>query len=464
MVFNLSEGFIPSPNFMNSLLPRSQSFIYRLEGAPGMKVQLFFSYMNLGSSQTCTGARLSIYESPTATGVPAQTRCGRNTTSYLSSTNIIALKLENWASLQEAESGFKIFYHIGTRGGLIEVARCAYNMNSSQSEFSSPLYPFNYPKNTKCKYEITVNKGQMIFIDEQYYERVYGNSLKVYEKSEADGAIIETELLRFGGFTYWSIGNRITLVFKSGNETSGKGLRVRYIATNGCNLFSEKTYGNVLSPLFPNKYPNGVTCNYAFGEKTSRRDFRISVRIRGLELESSPSCKDDSLKIYDGGNDTAVLLDNLCGTSRYKTVMSSTGKLYMRFKSNGMNRFKGFQAHFTYTYLTLDYRVPEWKTGTLMSWNHPFNYPHRTSSVKRISTTYGNRIIIIFTHFDFENSTDCTKDSLKIYEGSVTTESLMSTRCGSNGAPYVSNSSNVILQFTSDERISKTGYRANIEG
>ena len=119
MIFNLSEGFIPSPNFMNRLLPRSQSFTYRLEGAPGMKVQLFFSYINLGSSQTCNGARLSIYESPTTTGVPAHTRCGKNTTSYLSLTNIISLKLE----LQGTESGFKIFYRIGTRGGFIEVAR-----------------------------------------------------------------------------------------------------------------------------------------------------------------------------------------------------------------------------------------------------------------------------------------------------------------------------------------------------
>ena len=108
----------------------------------------------------------------------------------------------------------------------------------------------------------------------------------------------------------------------------------------------------MLSPLFPSKYPNGVTCNYAFGEETSRRDSRIEVRIEELELESSPSCKHDSLKIYDGGNDTAVLLDSLCGTSGYKTVMSSTGKLYMRFKSNGRNRFKGFKAHFTYVYLS----------------------------------------------------------------------------------------------------------------
>ena len=119
MIFNLSEGFIPSPNFMNRLLPRSQSFTYRLEGAPGMKVQLFFSYINLGSSQTCTGARLSIYEGPTTTGLPAHTRCGRNTTSYLSSTNIISLKLENWASLQGAESGFKIYYAFGIKGRLL---------------------------------------------------------------------------------------------------------------------------------------------------------------------------------------------------------------------------------------------------------------------------------------------------------------------------------------------------------
>eukprot|EP00795_Rhopilema_esculentum_P008754 gene8754-14780_t len=258
MVFNLSEGFIPSPNFLNSLLPRSQSFIYRLEGAPGMKVQLFFSYMNLGSNQTCNGARLSIYECPTATGVPAHTKCGRKTTS-------------------------------------------------------------------------------------PYYYSSYGDSLNIYERIGATGEEIVTNLLNDAKMTYWSIGKNITLVFQSDNSNVITGLKMHYTATND-----------------------------------------------------------------------------------------------------------------------LHYSWSNWKLGTLQSWNYPYNNPY-TSDIENEAHFYfiwkQNHSCI----HTLEKSTGCSKDSLNIYEGSVSTESLKSTRCGRDGDPYVSKTSSIILLFTSDERISKTGYSVNIE-
>eukprot|EP00795_Rhopilema_esculentum_P008755 gene8755-14781_t len=478
MVFNLSEGFIPSPNFINRLLPRSQSFTYRLEGAPGMKVQLFFSYMNLGSSQTCTGARLSIYESPTATGVPAQTRCGRNTTSYLSSTNIISLKFDNWASLSGPESGFKIFYAIGTEG-------CKRKYSGSSGEISFPLYPFNYPNNTKCKYDISVRDGQMIFIYRPYYYSSYGDSLNIFERIGTTGETIVTNLLNDAEMTYWSIGKDITMVFQSDNNNVITGMAMHYTATNekrpaeigsherpacerstqtaGCNLVLGTTQTFVSSPLFPHNYPNGLTCTYLFGQDQSPREYGIEMVLQEMRLEDSPSCKNDSLKVYDGANATTLLLDNLCGSPGHKQYVSSTGKLYMIFKTNGKSRFKGFRARLRYSYRYLDYLYSDWQTGTLQSWNYPYNYPHRRSEIRRISTSYGNRIILRFTHFDLEKSTGCSKDSLKIYEGSVSKESLKSTRCGKDGDPYVSNSNSVILLFTTDVRISKTGYEFNFE-
>ena len=62
-------------------------------------------------------------------------------------------------------------------------------------------------------------------------------------------------------------------------------------------------------------------------------------------------------------------------------------------------------------------------------------------------------------HFDLESSRNCKKDSLRIYEGSISNASLMSTRCGSDSAHYISQSNLIYLVFTSDSTTSKTGYR-----
>ena len=73
----------------------------------------------------------------------------------------------------------------------------------------------------------------------------------------------------------------------------------------------------------------------------------MHLYIKEIQLESSTSCEDDSLKVYDGANDTTLLLDKLCGSPGRKQYVSSTGRLYIRFRSNGKSRFR---AHLIYTY------------------------------------------------------------------------------------------------------------------
>ena len=67
-------------------------------------------------------------------------------------------------------------------------------------------------------------------------------------------------------------------------------------------------------------------------------------------------------------------------------------------------------------------------------------------------------------HFDLESSGNCTKDSLKIYDGSISNSTLKSTRCGNDMTFYISQSNLIHLVFRSDSTIARTGYRIEYPG
>ena len=99
-----------------------------------------------------------------------------------------------------------------------------------------------------------------------------------------------------------------------------------------------------------------------------------------------------------------------------------------------------------------------WDFGRIFSLNFPNKYPHNTSYRHDIYSSYGNGITLKMLYFDLEKSKDCVKDSLKIYENSISNKTLMSTRCGNDATEYISRSNLIYLLFTSDATIARTGY------
>ena len=121
MVFNNTEGMLYSPNFINKLLSRLQTYTYRIEAVPGMKIYLYFSYINLHNDSSCTSMSLSIFEGTNSSGVPAEKRCGRSSQQFTSVSNIITLKFENnfSAAMVPEDYGFHIYFVSGNNGETI---------------------------------------------------------------------------------------------------------------------------------------------------------------------------------------------------------------------------------------------------------------------------------------------------------------------------------------------------------
>ena len=117
MVYNNTEGVLYSPNFMNKQLNISQTYTYRIEADTGLRVYLAFSYINFYQDTNCSVTSLSIYDGTNTNGIPTARRCGRNSTEFLSVSNVVTLEYitsANTSSLP-ADHGFIIFYASGTQ-------------------------------------------------------------------------------------------------------------------------------------------------------------------------------------------------------------------------------------------------------------------------------------------------------------------------------------------------------------
>ena len=87
--------------------------------------------------------------------------------------------------------------------------------------------------------------------------------------------------------------------------------------------------GNVSSPNYPNKYPDGL-------EKTELIQVEqgkvLSLEFTAFDIASSKKCKNDYLSIQDA--DGTVLMGKRCGSNLPAKITSRTNTVYVFFKTN----------------------------------------------------------------------------------------------------------------------------------
>ncbi len=100
--------------------------------------------------------------------------------------------------------------------------------------------------------------------------------------------------------------------------------------------------------------------------------------------------------------------------------------------------------------------------GSIYSPGYPNNYGNNENCQWIIKAPYGERILIYFTTFDLEDHSQCSFDSVNIFDGQNSNASLLSKRCGSSLPQPVNSSGRYIyMQFTSDGSVTKKGFVAH---
>lgn len=103
-------------------------------------------------------------------------------------------------------------------------------------------------------------------------------------------------------------------------------------------------YGVLRSTNYPKPYPKDLHCVWKI---VAPRGHKITLIFQDFALESNNRCSDgDFVAVYDGGNLAPKKVGEYCGNVLPPPFTSSSDKLYIKFRTNGMKELKGFRASF----------------------------------------------------------------------------------------------------------------------
>ena len=101
------------------------------------------------------------------------------------------------------------------------------------------------------------------------------------------------------------------------------------------------------------------------------------------------------------------------------------------------------------------------QNGSIYSPGYPNNYDSNKNCNWLIRAPFGQKVLIYFTTFDLEDSSQCNYDSVSMFDGSSAYSSLLSRSCGSSlPSPVYSSGRYMFMQFKSDESRSGKGFVA----
>jgi hypothetical protein len=172
----------------------------------------------------------------------------------------------------------------------------------------------------------------------------------------------------------------------------------------------------------------------------------------------------DYLRVYDNINGTGTLLATLTGTSLPSAITSTTGKMSLKFTSDGSVVSSGWDAIWTTVGGVCGsvYNMPSVSTiqsrGTLNDTGSPTgDYANNENRLFNITPTDATTICIRFSTF----STESGYDFLKIYDDINATGTLLATLSGTSlPSDVTSTTGKMSLKFTSDGSVVSSGWTA----
>uniref|UniRef100_A0A2C9MA52 Cubilin n=1 Tax=Biomphalaria glabrata TaxID=6526 RepID=A0A2C9MA52_BIOGL len=266
--------------------------------------------------------------------------------------------------------------------------QCNSTLTAKRGTFMSPYYPLNYSHNSYCAWTILSNElGAVININITEYE-VEGcpfDFLNIYDGNNSSAS-------PFGPFctaapgSITSSGGAMHLEFLSDGSVTRKGFRGTYtiqskclvkscshscevisviprveqcvcpewsrldpnnssrcLEINACNTTINATSGYIVSPGYPNFYPTNVICYWIINSASGGQ---VTFSITDINIELTPGCTDDYLRVLDGNTSDSRSIGQYCGDSPLLDLRSSGQWLYVQFKSDGSINGGGFKAQF----------------------------------------------------------------------------------------------------------------------
>ncbi|KAJ8011899.1 hypothetical protein DPEC_G00063090 [Dallia pectoralis] len=244
---------------------------------------------------------------------------------------------------------------------LTQSDKCGDNIVMTNANYlTSPGYPLSYPPSQNCMWVISAPEpNQKILINFNPHFDLEDRECKYdYVEVFNGGDERDPTLGKFCGkiapSPIISTGKQLLIKFVSDYETHGAGFSVRYeVFKTGleCSRNFTSPTGVIMTPGFPNKYPNNLDCTFIIiAPKMS--EIVVDFNAFNMEPDTTPPpgavCRYDWLEIWDGFPAVGPHIGRYCGDSSPGRVISYTGILSMTINTDSAIAKEGFLANYTF--------------------------------------------------------------------------------------------------------------------
>jgi len=355
----------------------------------------------------------------------------------------------------------------------------------AEGTVTSPNSPGNYGNNRNCDYKIEIPAGrvQLTFesMDIESQDSCGYDFVKVYDGSSVDATLLGTVCGTDASPTFTASGNTMFLKFVSDAATDGTGFIANYASMESpCRTYTDAT-GELTSENHPNDYPNDLRC----GQHIQVED-GMNVKVTFSHFDVEAPCNYDSLSVYDGSDDKAERLAELCGTEIPEPITSTGRDMYLYFSTDNSYQQTGFRLTWeavqggettdscetdppvkTTAPTTTAPPTPESCGGNheasenvnITTSNYPSNYPDSFVCSWNIQAAEGKVIRLKFNDFDVEFNRNCRYDFVQFLDGDGL--EFDERLCGDYIPGDVISPGNVMtVVFQSDSSVNRRGFSA----
>ncbi|PIK42326.1 putative deleted in malignant brain tumors 1 protein [Apostichopus japonicus] len=184
------------------------------------------------------------------------------------------------------------------------------------------------------------------------------DSLKAFDGSSTTAMLIATLCGSTVPDPVYSTANEMYLQFESDGSVTKAGFKalVKFVdpsvvpteaaaPTTGCGSVHTDPTGTIMTPNYPNDYPNSADCDTTIISQD--RNAKVTLTFDNFETELSGNCQYDYVLIYDGADSSFPFMDRFCGSVIPGPITSTGPDMYIKFVSDYSVGASGISATYT---------------------------------------------------------------------------------------------------------------------
>ncbi|XP_066488058.1 astacin-like metalloendopeptidase [Tiliqua scincoides] len=272
-------------------------------------------------------------------------------------------------------------------------------------------------------------------------------------------------VMHYGAYDFSNTTGRATIVpipnasIPIGQRLGLSNLDVKKInklySCNYCSTVLSNSSGNFSSDNYPSSYPSNVECLWLIRIPQDK----VLLKFHVFDLELSPNCTSDYIRIYDGiSRNSPILIDKFCGTGQLPIAVAFGSTMLIQFVSdNEATAAKGFTA--SYTHVKCGGTFTD-ASGAITSPDFPERYPKNQDCLWIIRAPIGSKISLTMSSFELEDSVNCRYDRLIIHDGSQVGSQVFGPYCGRMEVPALTSTGSFVqIEFQTDVAFEFQGFK-----